>query len=342
MRIRTELYFRVSELWIHRELRGQAFRLERTGVGIEIQFPPFLAGQTKRATQPLDISGWTGTKEDPERYVAVSRLLVVVHSEEAQISTLEGASVDAVSNHQQRCIQIATAVVTEFLDWLRVRGQYWLGVVGERPERCGELNSFDAATGEPFRVGFGGLMIIHARESVAMLTSTGLEEIQQELARSGTLPTPESFLADALHLREAEHLSDLQRAIVMAAMACEMKVQQVLREKTADCRKGLVFIILKNAREIEIAKIILFHTVMKEALGYSLHDSDKRLYDGVETLFRMRNRVVHKGRSYSAKEMREAIWAAKEVFQWLNAIPAGSMGAARTVGGGTPATAPRQ
>jgi hypothetical protein len=154
-----------------------------------------------------------------------------------------------------------------------------------------------------------------------MLTSSDLVEIQQKLTQNSTLPNPESFLADALHLRGAEHVSDMQRAIIMAAMACETKVQQVLREKTPDDLKGLILIILKNHREIEVAKIMHFHTVMQEALGCSLLQSDRELYERVKKLFELRNKIVHEGKADTAQTMRDLIWAAKDVFKWLDQIP---------------------
>jgi hypothetical protein len=331
--------FCVSELWIHRDLKQKGFTVKRSGIDINVQFPPF-PDVTGRAEELLDIVGATGTTQDPEQFVIITRLHVVMQSEEEKVATFKVAAHDAVSNHQRRCLQVATDLVTEFLDWLRVRGQYWLGVMGERPERCGALKSFDAITGERFRAGFGGLMMVQARAQAAMLTASGLDEIHQDLAMNRTFPNPESFLADALHLREAEHRSDIQRAIIMAAVACETKVQQILREKVSDDRKGLVLIILKNHREIEIAKIMLFHTVMAEALGCSLRDSNQELYERIESLFKMRNRIVHEGKLYSVQEMRPIIVAAKEVFEWLDAIPPALPVAATTVVSGTVAAVP--
>lgn len=60
---------------------------------------------------------------------------------------------------------------------------------------------------------------------------------------------------------------------------------------------------------------------MKEALGCSLHETNRPLYDAVDKLFQMRNKIVHEGRTYSPQEMREVIKVAKKAFEWLEAVP---------------------
>jgi hypothetical protein len=59
------------------------------------------------------------------------------------------------------------------------------------------------------------------------------------------LPIGETFLADALHFAWA-HPPDLPRAVLLAAIACEVKVKQILRERTTSSIRPMIDVLLEN------------------------------------------------------------------------------------------------
>src|SRR5436305_10233766 len=70
------------------------------------------------------------------------------------------------------------------------------------------------------------------------------------------LPIAETFLADALHFAWAR-LADLQRAVLLAAIACEVKVKRVLRDKTTPGILPMLDVLLENTRDWSLAAAAL-------------------------------------------------------------------------------------
>jgi hypothetical protein len=295
MRLRTEISFRIPELRTRGEVNE--FIFERSSADIEIRFPPIAKA-----------------KDGAASVMPISKLTVLITIEEPTVHGFD----DAIDEHQERLSVVASDVVTEFLDWLKVQGHHMLGVIGERAEQALPIKTFEAVSNTQFKPRPG--LRATLRELDSELNETTMSAIRDNMAEGRALPTPESFLADALYLRRSQHRSDLQRAVILSAIACELKVQQVLLQKVPEDRRALVSIILDNRREIEIAKVLLFHKVMKAAIGYSLRDSHKWLYDSLVKLFEMRNKIVHEGRRYPEQDMKTAAGSAESVFDWLNLV----------------------
>jgi hypothetical protein len=124
---------------------------------------------------------------------------------------------------------------------------------------------------------------------------------------------------------------DVRRAVLLAAIASEVKIKDTLREKTPSHQKDLVDVILKGWREVDIAIAQLPHKAMRAAVGRSLHKDDPRLFDAVEKLFTLRNRIAHDGVEPTLSQAREAVTAAVQLSAWLDGLP--DPGAGRGDGG---------
>ena len=119
-----------------------------------------------------------------------------------------------------------------------------------------------------------------------------------------------------------EELSyDGRRAVLLAAIAAEVRIRDALREKTPASREELVEVILKNYREIDIAIGQLPHKVMKAAVGRSLQEDDSELFGRVQALFQLRNEVAHWGIEPTKEKARDAVLAANALAMWLDELP---------------------
>jgi hypothetical protein len=121
----------------------------------------------------------------------------------------------------------------------------------------------------------------------------------RSLARNGgALPIAETLLADALYFIGLNP-PDCQRAVLIAAIACEVK--DTLRRKVPPDRLSFVDLILDNPRDWSLAAVALFDKAMNAALGRSLRAERHEVYKDVTKLFEVRNRIAHGGESRTTK-----------------------------------------
>jgi hypothetical protein len=117
------------------------------------------------------------------------------------------------------------------------------------------------------------------------------------------------------------------RAVLLAAIAAEVKIKGTLVEKTPDELQGLLDVILDNPRDITIATGQLLDKSMKAAVGVSLLEQDKPLFKDVTErtstkwgLFPLRNRVAHHGYQPKLAEAEKAVDTVQRLFAWLNGV----------------------
>jgi hypothetical protein len=115
---------------------------------------------------------------------------------------------------------------------------------------------------------------------------------------------------------------DVRRAVLLAAIASEVKIKDTLRQKTPDHRRELAEVTLKNWREVDIAIAELPHKPMKGAIGRSLHEDDPDLFAAVRALFTRRNAIAHRGEAPTLAEARDSVGAAVGLSAWLDSLPA--------------------
>ena len=176
-------------------------------------------------------------------------------------------------------------------------GQF--GVVGEDalPE-----------TGEP----------VPGYEIEASLNSASTSLLVERLAgTSQPLPMAETLLADAPYFLGLAP-PDYQRAVLIAAIACEVKVRDTLRQKISPDRLPLVELILANPRDWSVAAVALIDKAMAAALGRSLKADDREMYRSICKLFEIRNGIAHRGEEPERNEARRVLLAARQVFRWLD------------------------
>jgi len=135
----------------------------------------------------------------------------------------------------------ADQAVERLLAWSRVRrGQTWLGLYGESPERTGsdEVVDLDARCRLPWPARAD--MAIKVVQRDAPWSSATLSELPALIVENGSPTVAETLLADADYLILWSTPRDPARALLIAAVACEVTIKDVLRGLAGSTQRPLV------------------------------------------------------------------------------------------------------
>lgn len=321
--LRATFQFRVAKLDVEREVLGEEIVVTREDCRVILRLP-------KHRT---DFLSWVPFEGAP--YRALDDFveprdpadLVTVHVLQADVFLTSDLMPELATDGDlqqafrlfETAHKVAESLTAEFVEWVRTTGpQPWLAMSSDRPETVGLSWLVDVATGQPFRIGLPGHgAFARAR---AALTATSLQETRERLQVGTRPPLPESLLADAEHLVRPERYSpDPVRSVLMAAMACEIRVKSYLEERATEETKTLLAYVLENPREVTLTAVdSLFDSLMKVVSGRSLRDDHRKLFTNLRDLFTTRNRMVHSGYQPSANEARRLVGVARSVFRWLD------------------------
>ena len=106
-------------------------------------------------------------------------------------------------------------------------------------------------------------------------------------------------------------MKDFRRAVLIAAIACEVKVKEVLRQAASEDQRSLLDFALDNPREVTVtAADGLFDKLMLATAGRSLRQDDRQLFRHIQELYTVRNRVAHSGRLPDKPEAGRVVRAA--------------------------------
>jgi len=324
-KLRSEFFFGFGgEMWVFPEVLGKSVAFEREGVGVSIDLPPF--DQKQLESGDFRERKWcSGVVGAPGAWKAVGLSLfrVTLREDVAGLSKEEResgrkSSGDAAQYLGSR-LCVAQGVAVEFLDWLRANGLVHLGVIGQAPRQFAANRVFDESAAYEFPASFGGTIKLAVRSS-GDLDAKLFNEIAFELHAGRRPAMPESLLADAFFFLAGGLDSDLKRAVLFAAIACETKVAETLRTRAKPECRLLVDELLGNPRDFSVRAAGLFHTFMRAAVGVSLRDDNRDLHDTIELLFKIRNRVAHKGEEVPRSEVRRLLEGARAAMSWLDGV----------------------
>jgi len=317
--------FALNDLKISTEALGQTCAFKRDGCDVELTIPSDLMKFDVPEEEFLVI--WHELRHpdtnEPAPWRPVFAIRVVVRAD-AELGILDfepnrdNAVTDRAVAHDQRTAALAEHVAMEFIDWARLHGQTQLGIHGQPPERIRRsLHDEDAQRRIP--LGFGGTIFARVTPEKEVIGLTNLREIGTWLCEKRALPVAETMLADAVHLA-GNHPPDLQRAILLAAIACEVKVKEALRTKAAMGIRPAIELLIQNPRDFSMPVAGFFDKAMAAATGRSLRTDNQALYKRVDRLFQIRNRIAHSG-CPPPPEAADLINAAVQAFHWLDAVP---------------------
>lgn len=213
----------------------------------------------------------------------------------------------------------ADVAVQRLVEWSRVTlGQSWLGIYGEQVQRvCSdEVVDLDAGRRLPWPARLDVPLPIRCDPWT-------VERIQhlRQLIEAGRVPDmSDSLLADAELLLTAGNPPDPSRALLIAAITCEIRVKAVLRDLSSADQAPLVDLLLSSPRDYSLAATALFDKPMRIVSGTSLKESDNALWKRVVRLFEHRNALAHRGVHPTAEQARDAVAAVAAAFDWLAQI----------------------
>jgi hypothetical protein len=332
---RAVFHFGIAAVDVSGDALGRRWEFERDGARVVLSLPSAPDSFGSHVTA-LIVAAWNGDREtavdeNRVRVAAVTAFEVAVDVDAAVSSTDPGESeIDLGQAALDAAFPVALSVATDFISWLRVHAErFRLGASHEPPE---VLDGFLTETSSERRVrniSFSPRVHIVGFR-LAGLTVEVLDEVADLLKVGAVVGDAELLLADAREALASPGVEqeweatrrDVRRAILLAAIASEVKIKGTLLEKTPDDRRSLVEIILKNFRVVEVAVGDLPHKTMKAAIGRSLHEDNPALFDAVKKLFTDRNAIAHRGEPPELPQARRDVQAAVDLFAWLDTLPA--------------------
>jgi hypothetical protein len=338
-------HFATGGLWVRGELLGESWWLERQGFGMLLSLP---SGQEdfglSRPPGQEDFGSFNPLLggeslvrvgiQQSDRVVAASirafQIAVVV---ESTVSSQDPREADKSDGQRalNEALEVALTVAEEFLQWLRVSaGQYWLAASHEPPQTIGTADLLDIESGRRVpNIGYDQPLVMYSQSEETALSRDVLSDVIGRLGEGRKARSADLLLADARETLAgtgsesalAASRRDVRRAVLLAAIASEVKIKDTLREKSPSHRRDLVDVILKGWREVDIAIAELPHKAMRAAVGRSLHEDDPALFDAVKELFNRRNRIAHYGEEPTLSQARDAVRAAVQLSAWLDGRP---------------------
>jgi hypothetical protein len=322
--LRSEFFFEIDNLLVEDSVLGASIEFQRESYRIRVclptadgEFPGFEAGDFKAVGASLK-----NAYGHPISQVLILQLAVIGDgpTSSADFEHADGSVEGAIENgidHLESTFALADVAAAELIDWIRIQGQPWLALHGERPKSLEWGALYDETTGRVLPVGFRGARSRNFPVQAALNRKafTSLAHLADD--QGPALPVPETLLADALHFVAGE-TPDFARAVLIAAIACEVKIKETLRKLAAPEMLPVLDLLLENPRDWSMAAASLFDKALKAVTGHSLRISNKNLFKHIEHLFTLRNRIAHRGEKPSKNDVEIVIGAATGVFRWLN------------------------
>jgi hypothetical protein len=323
-------HFGVSELWVKSELLGTRHNTIFNGHNIVLILPGngIDFGTSKNGGYPL--GGYT-MHSGSEEMLAAEILMIRV---EIQVEgDLKGMPRDSDSRPSQdvllagleilrQSVEIAREFAKNYIALVRTNlDQYWLGP-SESELRLAWISQLLDSDGNVIPVGYSDPMPVSWHSTDNALSADVNQLLIQEASEGVQPDLADSFLRDAEYTAYKLRDPNLHQAVVLAAIACEIKVKDVITSLASDEQKPLVDLLLENPRDVSLAASSLFDKGMSAVCNRSLLKEDKNLWKQVDLLFQDRNKIAHKGGKRASPDdvLRQHITSAKAAFNWLNGV----------------------
>lgn len=347
-RLQATFHFRVRDLLIEDDLLAETYSVKKDGYEVQIRLPAKESeGSTQRDELPPpkeleslfpgrrapSVEGAAGTSlsislgEPPFSTVELIRAELAFEgpfgaADFANQEPRESAFFDAAHAELRKAGDVAELTVGAFVAWIRTDGrQPWLGLEGELLESVGtgELVDLDAFRRLPVESSRGPDLVIHRINEDQVLAAARAQQFMRSIDAGSTPALANTFLSDALFAAQHSRPNATRSALLLAASAVEMKVQEALRASASGKERDLIELLLKNPRDWSMRVAALYDQPAATILGVSLRLADKDLWKALEKLFERRNKLAHRGVTPSDSEVHESIRTAVRVVRWVEA-----------------------
>lgn len=326
---RVVVRFAVPGVWVHPDLLGTDYCYPARGSEAEI-----------RIQLPRDVSDFIPTDE-PEttpipafspapgnRGPALSLNLIKVsvtlrgHGTYQQKTLLGIDKFDVlqarIKPSWEEGLAVAQSEAQRFLAWVRVlMSQIWLGLAEEPLDQYGRAHLFDVDAAERL-VSYGPTQAGTAFGNNRALTAAASEVLSSHLASATPVPIAATLLADADYMQHGRATVDAHRAVLAAAMSCEISLKETLRALSRPSAAALADLALKGQSNLGG----LSSDVAAAIVGRDLRAEDPELFKRVRELASVRNAIVHEGLSIDPQRSHGLVATARQLHAWLGDIRA--------------------
>lgn len=318
-RLRAEYEFEVEGLWIFDEVGERSIDFDRDGAQITISLPLYEEGSTdQRLYGSASETSPKGTARPLRRFTVAVTAEGAVGA--ADFGTSRDEAVERAHDFKLRQFEVARRIAADFIDDIRVRrNQPWLS---PHPPRLIATKLVDTEAGKDLPVGWAPRLTVFVGAGAAAIDEDVLTGPIRTALSAATYPgVAEILLADARHhVIRADIKHEAAIALLLAAIAVEVKAKQSLRQKTSAERLALLDVVVDSPRDVTVAAANLLDRVARAVVGRSLRDDNLALFKRVDLLFQRRNAFAHRAEYPSETEARDATNAARAVFEWLDSL----------------------
>lgn len=276
------------------------------GLEVEIRFP--------KLTYPLPAQGYYNAAPPHDPEYRPSQLMPAHFTARVIFTTVDDTQSPDYQAAFQSAMDALLTAAARLSDAIRII-QPSVGLPGESPEilACVAVDpetEVEITIPVPIKRGIG--MVIG-------YPTLSVERAQQAL-RDGP-DAISSLLAQARYLVRSVRDPQPGLAILLAAVACEARVKEILLERASPATKPLLDTLLRKPRIFQEPALELFGEVSKAVLGKSLREEDRPLWKKVDELFQARNKMAHVADRPPLEKARELVFAANEAMEWLDSSP---------------------
>jgi len=319
----AHFHFRLDEMTISSELLGASHVVERAGRRVHFSFP---ANETdfglERVTDERAFAG--GVQREGEwvsRTLGLVRLSVELQLPDAAAEEHpDRATIDEVLELVRSAAEVARGCLHDYVDLVRTHyGQYWLAHSGQIPRMAWLTSVVDMGSGERLRYGYSDPLKVHVHLG-SELSANAHTDALQGVEKGQTAGVPELLLADAMYLAEISDARQYREATIMAAVAAEVRIKEVLDLVCPDASRSILDFALNNPRDVSVQAAALYDKAAEAVTGRSLRKENRQLYKSLSGLFEHRNAVAHRAFAVEKSQVAADVAAARDALQWADSL----------------------
>lgn len=233
-----------------------------------------------------------------------------------QVDMRRGLGDEGSGNAERALIEearpIGTSAVRRLLDWARTFDrQPWLIPPHMRPP----------VVGPAYLVNEAGEMTHGYRDTGSVIVVHDPKDLPTGDLRAGLsgekIPEAKSLLAEARWAVWPTVDPDTKRAVLLAAIALEVKTPEVLLSVADNTSRNLLECLYARFDETPMSVNFQLNEIAEIVLGEALKSSRGQLAKRVRDLYKLRGKVAHAGRTPDLREALRAVDTAEQVFAWL-------------------------
>ena len=213
--------------------------------------------------------------------------------------------------------EAARRYLREYVDLIRTRhGQFWLAHSAQNPRLAWPTKVVSRATGERIRLGYGDPLKGVWHDSDEALSVDAHAEALREAELDELATVPELLLADAMYLAWTSDAPQYREAVLLAAVAAEVKIKETLDRVCAEAARPVLAFALSSHRGAPA----LYDKAAEAVTGRSYRKENPGLYQSLVRLFKDRNEVAHRANMVEPRQAKADLVAARDAIRWADGL----------------------